>query len=53
MKKEHRILVLDKYEYGIIINSLNDFRNRLFKEGGPTECADEVLLKTINAPKKK
>lgn len=46
MKKECRILVLDKYEYGIIINVLNDFRNRLIRESSLAEWVVEVLLKT-------
>jgi len=53
MKKERRILVLDKYEYGIIINALNDFRTKLIIEGSPIEWVDEILLKTIYAPMKK
>ena len=53
MKKERRILVLDRYEYDIIINALNDFRNGLIREDRPTDWVDEVLLKAIDAPKKK
>ena len=45
MKNKRRNLVLDKYEYGIIINTFNDFWNRLIREGSPTEWIDEVLLK--------
>ena len=32
MKEVVKILELDKYEIGIIINALNDLRNRLINE---------------------
>lgn len=52
-KKEKRILELDRYEHGVVINALNDFRNDLIDEERPTDIVDEVLLKTIDAPSKK
>lgn len=53
MKETVKTLELDKYEIGIIINALNEFRNRLLKEQEDTEPVDEVLLKAIDAPEKK
>ena len=53
MKEEIKVLELDKYEQGILINALNEFRNKLIKEGRETEYVDEVLLKAIDAPVKK
>ena len=47
------VAILDKYEIGIIINALNEFRNRLLREKEDTEPVDEVLLKAIDAPEKK
>ena len=54
MKEEIKVLELDKYELGILINALNEFRNKLIKEGKETEYVDEVLLRDIDdQPKKK
>ena len=46
-------IVLDEYERGIIINALNDKRNALIKDGRYPDAVDEVLLKVINAKKKR
>ena len=53
MKEEIKVLELDKYELGIHINALNEFRNKMIKEGKDTEYVDEVLLRAIDAPPKK
>ena len=52
-KEEKRILALDSYEHGVVINALNDMRNDLIGEDRPTDIVDEILLKTIDAPTKK
>lgn len=52
-KEEKRVLTLDKYEYGVVINALNEMRNDLIGEDRPTDIVDEILLKTIDAPVKK
>lgn len=52
-KTEKRVLTLDRYEYGIVINALNELRNSLLEEERPTDIVDEVLLKAIEAPTKK
>ena len=52
-KTEKRILTLDRYEHGVVINALNEMRNDLLEEERPTDIVDEVLLKTIEAPTKK
>lgn len=52
-KQEKRILELDRYEHGVVINALNEMRNDLIEEERPTDIVDEVLLKTIDAPSKK
>lgn len=46
MKKKK--IKLDKYEIGVVINSLNEMRNKLLKENKDTEVVDELLLKYIN-----
>lgn len=51
MKKHY--IAFEEYERGIIINALNDKRNALIKEGRYTDAVDEVLLKVINAKKKR
>lgn len=52
-KVERRVVTLDEYEHGVVINALNDFRNDLIEQDRPTDIVDEVLLKTIDAPVKK
>lgn len=51
--KEKYYIALNEYERRIIINSLNELRNRLIADGRYTDAVDEVLLKIINAKKKK
>ncbi len=53
MKEEERVLTLDDYEYGVVVNALNEFRNDLIKDDRPTDAVDELLLKAIDAPTKK
>ena len=52
-KEDKRVLELDRYEHGVVINALNDMRNDLIGEDRPTDIVDEILLKTIDAPTKK
>jgi hypothetical protein len=49
-KQEKRVLTLDRYEHGVVVNALNEMRNDLLEEERPT---DIVLLKVIDAPAKK
>lgn len=51
--KEKYYIVLNEYERKIIITSLNELRNRLIANGRYTDAVDELLLKIINAKKKK
>lgn len=52
-KEEKRVLLLNQYEHGVVINALNDMRNDMIEEERPTDIVDDVLLKAIDAPKKK
>lgn len=52
-KEEKRILTLDRYEHGVVVNALNELRNDLLEEQRSTDIVDEVLLKAIDAPTKK
>lgn len=51
--KEKRILCLDHYERGIVINALNTLRNDLIGQQRPTDPVDDLLLKAIEAPYQK
>ena len=44
--KDVKVLELDKYEEGLIINALNEFRNKLIEKGKDTTFVDELLLKS-------
>lgn len=50
-KKYH--LVLDDYEHSLLIHALNDKRNELIQNGKYTDAVDEILVKVIEASKKK
>lgn len=52
-KEEKRVLTLDQYQHGVVVNALNDKRNDLIKDNRPTDIVDEVLLKALDAPAKK
>ena len=52
-KEEKRILTLDEYEHGVVVNALNEMRKDLIGEERPTDLVDEILLKAIDAPVKK
>jgi hypothetical protein len=49
---QHLIQVSD-YEQRLMVNGLNVFRNFLLREGKPTEDINALLMKVIDAPKKK
>lgn len=51
--EEQRVVKLNKYEYGIIINSLNELRTKLIRENKSTEFINELLLKLLNIPTRK
>ena len=48
MRETVKVLELDKYEIGIIINALNEFRNRLLREKEDTSPVDELLLRLVD-----
>lgn len=50
---EKRILEMDHYEHGVVLNALNEYRNDVLAEGRTTDLIDEVLLKAIEAPTRK
>ncbi|MBQ7937227.1 MAG: hypothetical protein IJ283_01840 [Oscillospiraceae bacterium] len=52
MEKKRRI-VLEDYEWRIVINALNDFRTALIREERYTDAVDDVLIKIIEAKNRK
>jgi len=46
-------LTLNDHEYRIVINAINDMRNRLIQDGRYTDAVDELLLKVVNTPTKR
>ncbi len=53
MRNSKYYIAIDEYERRIIINSLNNLRNKLIAEGRYTDVVDDVLVKVVNAPIKK
>ena len=53
MKEERFHIALDKYDKNIVINALNNLRNRQIQEERPTEPVDELIDKVANAPTRK
>ena len=48
-----RRLIITDFEKGLLINALMQFRNDVLAAGKPTEDINKVILKIIDAPKKK
>lgn len=53
MREPKYYMVMDGYERGIIINSLNNLRNKLIVDGRYTDAVDNILVKIAYAPIKK
>lgn len=53
MMKQKYYLVLNDQEHRLMIESLNQLRNKLIADGKYTDAMDEVLLKIIGAKQKK
>ena len=51
--KQKYYLVLNDQEHRLIIESMNQLRNKLIADGKYTDAADDVLLKIIGAKRKK
>ena len=51
--KQKYYLALTAEEWRLMIESLNNLRNRLVSEGRYTDAVDEVLIKEANAKTKK
>lgn len=53
MAEEKRVITLDDFEQRLMVSGLMDFRNDLLKEEKPTEDINDLILKVIDAPRKK
>lgn len=53
MRDKKYYIVLDDFERLVIVNCLNEMRNKIIADGKYTDAVDEVLLKIIGAKQKK
>lgn len=53
MRDKKYYIVLDDFERRVIVNCLNEMRNKIIADGKYTDAVDEVLLKIIGAKQKK
>ena len=53
MREKKYYLVLDDFERRMLLNNLNDFRNKLIAEGKYTDLLDEVIIKVAKAKLKR
>lgn len=53
MRDKKYYIVLDDFERRVIVNYLNEMRNKIIADGKYTDAVDEVLLKIIGAKQKK
>ena len=51
--EETRTITVDKYDYKLMLNALNDFRNTKLQANIDTEIIDNLIMKLLNAPIKK
>lgn len=48
--EEARIVTLDKYDYKLILNALNEFRNVKLQENVDVEIIDKLIMNLLTAP---
>ena len=53
MREKKYYIVLDNFERRMLLNNLNNFRNKLIAEGKYTDLLDEVIIKVANAKLKR
>lgn len=51
--EETRTITVDKYDYRLMLNALNEFRNMKLKENIDTEIIDKLILQLLNTPTNK
>ncbi len=50
---DKRVIEVDEYQHGLIVNALNDKRNELAGQGKDTEFVDDTLIEVMDAPPKR
>ena len=53
MKEKKYYIALDDFERRVVVNCMNEMRNKLISDGKHTDALDEVLLKVIRSKQKK
>ena len=53
MAEEKKVVTLDDFEQRLMVSGLMDFRNDLLRDEKPTEDINDLILKVIDAPRKK
>ena len=53
MRDKKYYIALNDFERRVVVNCLNQMRNRLISDGKYTDAVDEVLLEIIAAKQKK
>ena len=53
MRKQKYYLAIDDNEYCVIIDRLNNLRNKLIADGRYTDAVNEIIIKFALAPIKK
>ena len=53
MKEKKYYIALDDFERRVVVNCMNEMRNKLITDGKYTDALDEVLLKVIHSKQKK
>ena len=53
MKENKYYIALDDYERRVVVNCMNEMRNKLIAEGKYTDALDEVILKVIHSKQKR
>ena len=53
MKEKIYYIALDDFERRVVVNCMNEMRNKLIADGKYTDALDEVLLKIIRSKQKK
>ena len=48
--EETRTIVLDKYDYKLMLNALNEFRNTKLQQNIDTEIIDRLIINMLNTP---
>ena len=48
--EETTTIVLDKYDYKLMLNALNEFRNTKLQQNIDTEIIDRLIINLLNTP---